>query len=147
MKSSQPIISNDHASYQLHRKQMWLQILLPIIFAVLIFIAITILTSLAALRGQGDVSRWAAMSTIWLVLPVMVASLIILILLIAMIYLLSRLMAVIPPYSYQAQQVVYRIESMANRFAEMFRKPVLALQELTRLVRIYIEKLRKENSG
>jgi Na+-transporting methylmalonyl-CoA/oxaloacetate decarboxylase gamma subunit len=147
MKSSMPINSNEHPSYQLHRKQLWTQILLPIIFAALVFIAIIIITSLGALRYHGDVGRWAAISTIWLTLPVMIAGLIFLILLIVLIYLLSRVIAVIPPYSYQAQSIVYRIESIVKRFAEMFRKPMLAIQELTELVRAYIDNLRKANSG
>jgi hypothetical protein len=147
MKSRLPNRSRDHPSYQLHRKQMWTQILLPIFFAVLVFVAVTVITSLATFRDQGDVDRWAAISTIWLVLPVMIAGLIFLILVIAMIYLLARITTAIPPYSDQAQRIVYRIESGVKRFAEMFRKPVLALQELAKLARAYIENVRKANSG
>jgi hypothetical protein len=147
MKSSLPINSNEHPSYQLHRKQLWTQILLPIIFATLVFIGIIVITSLSALRDHGDVGRWAAISTIWLTLPVMIAGLIFLILLISLIYLLSRVIAIIPPYAYQAQGIVYKIESIVKRFAEMFRKPMLAAKEITGLVRTYIENLGKENSG
>ncbi len=73
MKSTSPNPAKDHLSYRLHRKQMWTQILLPIILTFLVFIAIIVLTSLATFRGNGDVGRWAAISTIWLVLPVMIA--------------------------------------------------------------------------
>ena len=146
MKSSLPVHIKDHPSYQLHRKQMWMQILLPIFLAVLLFVVVTIITGLATFRDHGDVNRWAAISTIWLVLPVMIGGLIFLILLIAMIYLLSRLTTLIPPYSFQAQRIVYRIESGVKRFAEMFRKPGLALQELARLVRYYIKNARKAKS-
>ncbi len=126
---------------------MWTQILLPIIVAALVFIAIIIVTSLATFRDQADVGRWAAISTIWLVLPVMLAGLIFLVLLIALIYLMARMTALIPPYSYQAQRFVYRIESAVKRLAEMFRKPVLALKEMGRLARTYIKNARKANSG
>ena len=125
---------------------MWTQILLPILFTVLIFVTLAIITSLATFRDHGDVARWAAISTIWLILPVMIAGLIFLILLIAMIYLLSSLTSVIPPYSHQAQRIFYRIESGVKRYAEMFRKPALAVQELARLARAYLENLRKAKS-
>jgi len=136
----------DHPSYQNHRKQIWTQILLPILIAILIFIAFIIFIVSATFRSHGDVSRWAAISTIWLTLPVILASLILLIVLGAMIYLLTRLTGLIPPYSYQAQRIVYRVEGAVRKYALMFRKPVLALQELTKLVRTYIENYRKTNS-
>jgi uncharacterized protein involved in cysteine biosynthesis len=133
----------DHPSYRLHRKQLWMQILLPILIAVLVFAAVIIVTSLAAFHANGDVDRWAAISTIWLVLPVIFVGLVLLILLIAMIYLMARVTTLIPPYSYQAQRIVYRFEAGIKRSAEMVRKPVLALQELAALVKKYIVKFQE----
>jgi len=147
MKSTLPDHVNDHHSYQRHRKQVWTQILLPILCAVLVFVVVIILTTMATFRNNGDVDRWAAISTIWLILPVMIAGLILLILIIALIYLMVRVLNLIPPYSFQVQRFVYRIESGVKHFAEMFRKPVLALQELARFASAYIEKFRKANTG
>lgn len=147
MKSTLLDHRNDHPSYQRHRKQVWTQILLPILCAVLVFVVVIILAIMVTFRNNGDVGRWAAISTIWLTLPVMIAGLILLILIIGLIYLMVRVLNLIPPYSFQAQRFVYRIESGVKHFAEMFRKPVLALQEIARLVRTYLEKARKTNSG
>jgi heme/copper-type cytochrome/quinol oxidase subunit 2 len=122
---SKLLLSQDHPSYQLHRKQMWTQILLPILLAVLVFIAVIVLTSVATFRNNGDVSRWAAISTIWLVLPVLIVGLLFLIILLAIIYLLARLISLIPPYSDQAQRFVYQIEGYVKRGTEMIVKPVL----------------------
>ena len=122
---SKLLLPQDHPSYQLHRKQMWTQILLPILLAVLVFIAVIVLTSVATFRNNGDVGRWAAISTIWLVLPVLIVGLLFLIILLAIIYLLARLISLIPPYSYQAQRFVYQIEGYVKRGTEMIVKPVL----------------------
>ena len=122
---SKLLLSQDHPSYQLHRKQMWTQILLPILLAVLVFIAVIVLTSVATFRNNGDVGRWAAISTIWLVLPVLIVGLLFLIILLAIIYLLARFISLIPPYSYQAQRFIYRIEGYVKRGTEMIVKPVL----------------------
>jgi heme/copper-type cytochrome/quinol oxidase subunit 2 len=122
---SKLLLPQDHPSYQLHRKQMWTQILLPILLAVLVFIAVIVLTSVATFRNNGDVGRWAAISTIWLVLPVLIVGLLFLIILLAIIYLLARLISLIPPYSYQAQRFIYRIEGYVKRGTEMIVKPVL----------------------
>ncbi|HEY9151760.1 MAG TPA: hypothetical protein VIN60_02660 [Anaerolineales bacterium] len=123
MKSKLPF-HQDHPSYQLHRRQMWTQILLPVLLTVIVFITIIVITSIATFRNNGDIARWAAISTIWLVLPVMIAGLIVLVILMAIIYLLARLIGVIPPYSYQAQKIVYRIEGYVKRGAEMILKPM-----------------------
>ena len=141
---SKPLHSlKDHTSYQLHRKQMWTQILLPILAAVLVFIAVIIMTSMATFRGNCDVNRWAAISTIWLILPVLFAGLIFLTLLIAMIYLMARLTALIPPYSFQAQQIVHRIEVGVKHTAQMVRKPKLAFKEIVKLFKTYAVKFQE----
>ncbi len=125
----------EHPSYKNHRNQVWTQILLPVLLAALVFIAVIILTSIAAFRNNGDVGRWAAISTIWLVLPVMIAGLILLIAIVVMIYLLARITRLIPPYTYQGQRFAYRVARGAKRIGEMARRPVLVAQELWRLVK------------
>lgn len=124
-----------HPSLQMHQKQVWTQILLPILITVAFIVAVIVLTTLSTFRNQGDVARWAAISTIWLVLPVMVAGLLILILLIAMIYLVTRLMGLIPPYSFQAQKFFYRIEAGTKRVADMIARPVLFLGVISTQIR------------
>ena len=137
---SKLLLSQDHPSYQLHRKQVWIQILLPILLTVLVFIAVIVLTSIAAFRDNGDVGRWAAISTIWLVLPVMIAGLILLAILLAIIYFLARLIGMIPPYSYQAQRAVYQIEDYVKRAAEMIVKPALFVDMIKSQIKILAER-------
>jgi heme/copper-type cytochrome/quinol oxidase subunit 2 len=129
MKTKLPF-PQEHPSYQVHRRQMWTQILLPLLLTVLLFLAVIVLTSIATFRDNGEVSRWAAISTIWLVIPILFTGLIFLAILAGMIYLLARLIGLIPPYSNQAQRFVYRIEGHVKRGAEMTRKPVLFLDLL-----------------
>ena len=135
MKSSLPLPhslrSEDHLSYQAHRKQVWQQILLPILLTTVIFIAVIALIINNSMRGNSDVGRWAAMSTIWILLPVLMAGFIFLIILGALIYLMLRLINIIPQYSYQAQRIFHRIESGAKTISKMARKPTLLAQALT----------------
>jgi hypothetical protein len=138
MRPSLTSRSQDHPSYQLHRKQLWTQILLPLLIAALIFIGVIVLTSLATFRSNGDVGRWAAISTIWLLLPVIAAGLILLVILIALIYLVTYVIPLIPPYTYQAQRFMYRVNGIVKHIADMARKPVLIFQELSRLIKQYM---------
>ena len=137
---SKLLLSQDHPSYQLHRKQVWTQILLPILLTVLVFIAVIVLTSIATFRDNGDVARWAAISTIWLVLPVMIAGLIFLVILLAIIYLLARLIGIIPPYSDQAQRFVFQIEGYVKRGTEMIVRPVLFVDLIKLQIKKFMER-------
>ncbi len=119
---------------------MWIQILLPILLTVVIFIAVIVITSIATFRDNGNVARWAAISTIWLVIPIMIAGLILLAILLAMIYLLARLIGVIPPYSYQAQRLVYRIEGYVKRGTEMLVRPVLFVDLIKSRIKKFTER-------
>ncbi len=129
-----------HSSIRLHRKQFWLQILLPILLLSLGMIALIVLISMSTFRGNGDVARWAAISTIWLLIPVMLAGLLVLVLLIAIVYLLIQLNRRIPPYSYLAQRFVYRIEDLTKQLARMVRRPVLILQQIWASIRARLAK-------
>jgi uncharacterized membrane protein len=119
-----------HYSYTEHRRQFWLQIFLPIILAVLLVIVVAILTSISALGGNGDSTRWAAISTIWLVIPVMVFGLLFLAVVGGLVYLLARTLQVLPPYTSNAQYYVNRAASEIKRFSDMATKPVLFLEGL-----------------
>ena len=123
-------LPHDHLSVRLHRKQLWSQILLPILLSAVLLIAIIVLTSIATFRENGEVARWAAISTIWLVIPIMVVVLMILVILLALIYLLARLISLIPPYSYQAQKFVYQIEGYIRRGTDMIFKPALFVEAI-----------------
>ena len=52
-----------HESYKRHRKQRTAQIILPIIVAAILFLAVVVLVNLATFGNNGDVGRWAAIST------------------------------------------------------------------------------------
>jgi hypothetical protein len=117
---------------------MWTQILLPIILASILFTALIVAVSLATFRGTGDVSRWAAISTIWLTLPVIAGGVAALVVLCTLIFLLGRLTRLIPPYSYQAQRYVFRLAGGVKRGLEMAVRPMLLLKAVGGEARRYI---------
>jgi hypothetical protein len=119
-------IPQGHYSYTAHRRQFWLQIILPMILATLLIIAAAVFTGIAAFSG-GDASRWAAVSTIWLVIPVMVFALLFLAVLGGLVYLLARTLKVLPIYTSNAQYYVNRAASEIKRFSDMATRPVLFL--------------------
>jgi hypothetical protein len=143
MKSTFHHRDNDHPSYKRHRRQLWTHILIPILLAAIILMVVPLAAWTTAYGGAGDVNRWAAISTMWLLIPVMLASLILLAVLAGLIYIAARLAGWIPRYSQRAQQVTWRIAGISRRFGEIVRKPMLAVRELGSLVKARMQRLRE----
>jgi uncharacterized membrane protein len=117
----------EHYSYKLHRKQRNTQIILPIILSVVVLVGLIVLISFATFKQGGDVGRWAAISTIWIVIPILLAGLITLVVLIGRIYLMARALQGLPYYTGIAQDYVYKARGYIIRGADMAVKPILAL--------------------
>lgn len=116
-----------HESYKRHRKELAWQIIVPVVLSAILIVGMIVLVNVATFRDNGDVGRWAAISTIWIVIPIMVAGLIFLIILGGIIYLLKYLLQVAPTYTGQAQDFVHKIARYIERVADAIVKPVIAL--------------------
>lgn len=128
MKAILPRI--EHASYQAHRKQVFWQIILPVGFSVLACLGLIILISLATFGAAGDVARWAAISTIWIVIPLLFAGLLLLLLLGGLIYLLARLLNILPTYTALVQDYTFRGASRLRGISDAAVQPILFLEGL-----------------
>jgi uncharacterized membrane protein len=128
----------EHTSYLTHRKQVVWQVILPVVLAAMLLIGLIVLISLSTFRGGGDVARWAAISTIWIVIPILVAGLVILVLLIGVNYLVARLAQLIPNYTGIAQDYVFRAAGVIKRMTKAVVKPVFILDNLTANIKAFI---------
>ena len=120
---------------------MW-QIIFPIALTGILLIALIVLINIATFRDNGDVARWAAVSTIWIVIPIMVGLLIFLALLVGIIYLLGKLLHITPTYTSLAQDYVYLAESYIKRGTEMIVKQVIEIQGIIASIREFFKKLK-----
>ena len=116
-----------HQSYKRHRKELAWQIIVPVVLSAILIVGVIVLVNVATFRDNGDVGRWAAISTIWIVIPIMVAGLIFLIILGGIVYLLKYLLQIAPTYTGQAQDFVHKIARYIERVADAIVKPVIAL--------------------
>lgn len=116
-----------HESYKKHRRELGWQIILPVALSAAGFIALIVLIYFATFEGDGDVGRWAVISTIWIVIPVMLAGLILFALIGALVYLMKRLLDIAPTYTGLAQDYVHKAAGYIKRAVDMIVKPVLFL--------------------
>jgi hypothetical protein len=119
-----------HESYRRHRKQRTGQIILPIVLAALLFVAMVVLVNIATFRDNGDVGRWAAVSTIWIAIPVCIMGFLFLALVGGMVYLMGRLLGVAPIYTGKAQDFIHKLAIRIRRAADMTVKPVFSINGL-----------------
>ena len=130
----------EHTSYRMHRKQVVWQVILPVLLAALLLVGLIVLISLSTFRGGGDAGRWAAISTIWIVIPVLGAGLVLLILLIAVNYLIARLVQITPAYTGIAQDYVFRGAAIVMRVTKAIVKPVFFLDNLVANIKAFMER-------
>lgn len=119
-KLPQPV----HESYRRHRKQLGWQIILPVVLAALLIVALIVLVYVATFNQGGDVARWAAISTIWIVIPIMIGMLVLIALLFGLVYLMKKLLNITPTYTNLAQDYVHKAAAYVKRGADAAVKPV-----------------------
>jgi hypothetical protein len=137
-KIPQPV----HESYKRHRKEMVQQIILPIVLSVVLCVALIVLINIATVRDGGDVARWAAVSTIWIVIPIMIGLLIFLALMLGLVYLMAKLLNITPTYTGLAQDYVRLGAVYIQRAAEAIVKPVLQLNGILAGILAFFEKIK-----
>jgi heme/copper-type cytochrome/quinol oxidase subunit 2 len=121
----------EHPSYQNHRRQLWTQILLPLLISLVVILAVIVLITISTFRNNGEVERWAAISTIWIVIPILGAGLMFLVIFSAIVYGMARLLGILPTYTGQAQKFFWRVEGTVKRATDQIVQPVFTLESIT----------------
>ena len=116
-----------HESYRRHRRQRTTQIILPVALAAILFLAAIVFINIATFGNNGDVGRWAAISTMWIAVPVCIFGFAILLLAGGLVYLMGRLLGVAPIYTGKAQDVVHKLAIRIRRAADVAVKPIFAV--------------------
>ena len=124
-----------HPSYRLHRKQAAWQIILPIVLAGLILIGATSLILVGTFRDNGDVGRWAAISTIWLTIPVMIGGLVVLALFVGLAWAVGKAIGFLPPYTFKAQTFVTEMEARVKQGVSYAYRPARIFSRISHLIR------------
>lgn len=116
----------EHYSYLRHRKERVSQIYLPMIITTLLLVGLIVLISISTFNQGGDVGRWAAISTMWVSLFILLGGLITLAILGGLIYLMARALKGLPYYTGVAQDYVQIARGYILSGAEMVTKPIIA---------------------
>ena len=137
-KFPQPV----HESYMKHRKDRAWKIIFPVVFSVVLCIALIVLVNVATFRDNGDVARWAAISTIWIIVPIMIGMLIFTALLGGLVYLMYKLLNVAPTYTGMAQDYVHKAALYIKRGADAVVRPIINLNGILASISAFFERMK-----
>jgi len=117
------------------------QVILPVVLSAILMIGMVVWISLATFNQGADVGRWAAISTMWIIIPVMIGGLVVLAILGGLIYLMIMALRGLPYYTGIAQDYVYKARSYIVRGANMAVKPVIALNGWLETIKAFFERI------
>jgi hypothetical protein len=117
-------------SYQRHKQQRFWQIALPVGLAVLLMAVVLALVILTASRGDpnAQVSVWADTSMILLLLPVILVAVLAAVVLFGLIYLLAKLLNVLPRYTAAVQTFTGTVAGKVRAVSDAIAGPFIALR-------------------
>jgi len=137
-KIPQPV----HESYLKHRKDLTWKIIFPVVLSAVLCLVSVVLINVATFRDDGDVARWAAVSTIWIVTPIIIGMGILLVLLGGLVYLMARLLNVTPTYTGLVQDYVNKAVVYIKRAMEAIVKPVIELNGVLASITAFFERMK-----
>ncbi len=121
--------SPPHTSLAAHYRQSVWQIYVPLGVTMVVILALlagVIIT--AASPDTTTLSRWADTSFIFLSAPVIVGCFFILVFAFALVYLLARLLRLVPSYTLLAQAYAVYAYSLVRQWCDQIASPVISLR-------------------
>jgi predicted PurR-regulated permease PerM len=123
------------ATQAAHRREAARQIVLPFVFALILFISVGVWLVWA---GVGTVERWAQIAMIFMLLLGFVLGLLLLILAIGVVYLITQVLRTIPPYARLAQDAITKIDQQVKAGADISVRPVIEVQKFIAMVDVLL---------
>jgi hypothetical protein len=116
-----------------HRRETWWQVTFPLLIGLVGVLILSVVTSSVS---SVDVSRLAKMAVIWLLIPALVLSVIFFVILVGLIYVLVRLIAIIPHYSYRVQYQFARVGSKSEQICNLVSEPIIRIRSFRAGLRV-----------
>jgi hypothetical protein len=120
----------EHETYLKHRKEVRWKILAPVIASAVVCVLCSALVYAATFNYGGDVTLWAQISEIYLAIPAIIFLVVAFAMVAGIAYLLTRLLSILPRYTYQAQGLFWKIRDGVRRGADAVAKPVINIDAI-----------------
>jgi uncharacterized protein HemY len=138
-----PLPERNPRTHAAHRRDVLYQITIPLLGMLFILVLLIAAVVWAGVSSSDEVSRWADVSTMWLIAPKLLMLLIQLIMLVAITYGVSRLIAILPPYFRIAQDFMLLVKTRTRRAANQVTEPFLKMEEKMAYLNAWRNKFKK----
>ena len=118
-----------------HRRQMRLQVYLPLGLSALAVIALVVGLWLG---GVGDAGTWADVAVIMLLIPALLVGLIVLAAFIALAVLVGKLIGIIQEPAYRAQVIAHRVRKGITNGTDLALRPLLEMSAAGAVLRAVV---------
>jgi hypothetical protein len=113
-----------------HRRQMRWQVWVPLIASIVVILALVSLTVIGAMGGSSQIARWANLSAVWIIAPVMLVGFLFLVITAACVYGMSKLLKRMPDWMLRVQLWMEHLALTVRRAADAATQPVMATSGL-----------------
>lgn len=131
MNDNQPVHylpERNPVTQQKHRREVLRQITFPLLIGVLLMLVLCVLPFLGA---DQTVSRWADISLIWLIIPMLFVAFVFLVLLGAIAYGVIYLIRILPVQMRRLQDLFLTIRTVLHKLTDKMVEPVLKAKSLS----------------
>jgi FtsH-binding integral membrane protein len=109
-----------------HRREVKRQVYLPMMIGLLVILAGVIAIIVYGLQAGANLRRWADVSLIWVIIPAMFMGLLLVLVVMAALYGITRLLGILPGYSKIVQgyfdQATAKVSQVTDGVVEPFLK-------------------------
>ncbi len=112
-------------THRQHRREVFWQITVPVLIGGLILLVFALM---ATQMGMIETSRWADISLIWLIIPMMLFGLITLALLAASVYATIKIILVLPGAAYRLHCFLIRLSGSVRTTGDRLVEPVVRVK-------------------
>jgi uncharacterized BrkB/YihY/UPF0761 family membrane protein len=118
-----------------HKREVFWQIMLPMLIGVLLVLTVAFLIIFTGPQSSSDLSRWADVSTIWLILPSLFITLIFLIILSSFVYLITVVLRITPRYALIVQLYFEIAKHKVSYYSNRITQPIIKTKGIWAVVR------------
>jgi amino acid transporter len=122
-------------TYAQHKKEVFWQIMFPMLIGIIILFAMFAFIFVSVRSGASDLSRYADVSLIWLIIPSLIIALIFLVFITAIIYLFTVVLRILPRYSHLALLYLEIGKYKLIRITSQITNPIVKTKSIWAVVR------------
>jgi predicted PurR-regulated permease PerM len=122
-----PTPERNPKTHQAHRREVFLQITLPLIIGLIIALALAVLAVVAA-TSDGNIKQAGDAALIFLIIPLMFVTVLFTLIFSALAYGIIRLNGTLPFYTKQAQDVMEQVRRQVQVGSDKAVEPILKIR-------------------